>query len=99
VDDVDRGTVEAGQPLGQMRARGDFDLVRKPPDHLAEGPDLVVAVAAGNHQVGGMPQGPLAALGRTSRDGLVEIPEKRIVFSHFGNLKSRQNARTCAIRV
>ena len=58
VDDIDRGIVEAGQPLRELRAGRDFDLVREPSDHLAEGPDLVVAIAAGDHQIGGMPQRP-----------------------------------------
>ena len=55
VDDIDRSLVEAGEPLGELRAGRHFDLVREPPDHLAKGPDLVVAVIAGDHQVGGMP--------------------------------------------
>ena len=84
VDDIDRGIVEAGQPPCELRARRDLNLVGEPPDHLAEGPDLVVAVAAGDHQIGGMPQRPHAAFGRSSRDRLVEIPEKRTYLAHLG---------------
>ena len=83
VDDIDRGAVEGGQPPRQPRAGRDFDFVREPPDDCAEGPYLVIAVAAGDHQVGGMPQGPHPAFRRASRDRLVEFPEKRFYLVHF----------------
>ena len=91
VDDIDRGIVEAGQPPCQLRARRDFNLVRQPPDDLAEGPYLVVTVAAGDHQIGRMPQRPHAAFGRSSRYRLVEIPEKGTYFAHHADLKSQQS--------
>lgn len=77
MDDVDRGAVEASELSGKLRAGSDFDFVRQSSDHGAECPYLVVAVAAGNHDVSGMPQGPLAAFGRASGDSLLKLLEKR----------------------
>ena len=74
VDDIDRGLVETGQPPRQLGAGGHFNLVREPSDDLAEGPDFVIAVTARDHQIGGMPQRPGAALGGTPRYRVVEIP-------------------------
>ena len=73
MDDIDRGIVEAGQPPCKLRAGRDFDLVRQPPDDLAKGPYLVVAIAAGDQQIGGMPQRPRAAFGRSPQDRVVQI--------------------------
>ena len=47
MDDIDRGIVEVGQPVCKLCAGGDFNLIRKPPDDLAKGPDLVVTIPAG----------------------------------------------------
>jgi len=102
VDDVDGGAVEAGEPFGQLRAGRDLDLLGQPRHDFAEGPNLVVAEAAGDHQIGGMPQRPCAALRRPARDGLVEIAQKRLVLAllhslelqtHRGSPKSQLNCR------
>ncbi len=97
VDDIDRGLVEAGQPPRQLGAGRHFDLVREPSDDLAEGPDFILAVAAGDHQVGGMPQRPGAALGGPPRHRLVEIRKKRFCRTHFlQTLDRNQPAQICA---
>src|SRR2546423_7856476 len=49
VEDIDRGTVEGGEPPCKLCAGGNFDLIREPSDHVAEGPNLVVAISAGYH--------------------------------------------------
>ena len=97
VDDVDRRAVEAGQPLGKLRAGRDFDLVRQPPDDLAEGPYLVVAVAAGDQQIGGMPQRPRAAFGGSPLHGVVEILQKRFYLTHFLGSPGSRQTRTQAL--
>src|SRR5258708_14020697 len=94
VDDIDRGLVEAGDLLRKLRARRDLDLVREPPDDLAKSPYLLFAVAAGAHQVGGMPQRPQPAFRRSTRDRLVKILQARFFLIHFGSLKSRTNAQS-----
>jgi hypothetical protein len=40
-----------------------------------------------------VPQRTRAALGRSSRDGLVEIPQKRFLLAHFGSPNPETNAR------
>jgi hypothetical protein len=55
VNDIDRGIVDAGQPLRELRAGCDFDLVREPPDDLAKGRDLFVAIAAGYQKISRVP--------------------------------------------
>src|SRR5258708_24440061 len=94
VDDIDGGLVEGGELLRKLRARRDLDLVREPPDALAKSPYLVFAVAAGDHQVGGMPQRPQPAFRRSTRDRLVKILQERFFVIHFGSLKSRTNAQS-----
>ncbi len=83
VDDVDRSLVEPRQLLGELGAGCDFDLVGETSDDLAKGPDLVLAIAPGDHQIGGMPQRSRAAFSGSPLDGFVEIPQKRFLFSHF----------------
>ena len=58
-------------------------LVRQAADHLAEGIDFVVAVAAGNQQVGRMPERPRTPFWRAARDCLIELVQKRIAHAHF----------------
>ena len=77
VEDVDRGTVETSELPCKLRAGRDFDLVGEPADHRTECPYLVIAVATGDHHVGGVPQSALAAFGRTSRNSFLKLPEKR----------------------
>ncbi|OIQ70548.1 hypothetical protein GALL_478380 [mine drainage metagenome] len=76
MNDIDGSAVKAGQPLGQLGAGRNFDLIGQARDDLAKGPDFVLAEPAGDQQVGGMPQRPGAALGRPTRDRLVEIPQE-----------------------
>src|SRR5229473_8148524 len=98
MDDIDRRLVDACQPLCKLRAGGNFNLVRQSPDDLAEGPYLVITIAAGDQQIGGMPQRPHAAFGGSSQDRLVEIPQKRFYLIHFSSPKS-QKTHTNDIRV
>ena len=74
VDDIDRGAVELGQPLCKLCAGHHFDLIRKPTDHLPERPYLVVAVAAGDHEIGSVAQRPQAAFSRSARNRVIDIP-------------------------
>ncbi len=48
VDDVDRCVVDLRQPCCKFGAGRNFNLIREPPDDLAKGACLVVAVPAGN---------------------------------------------------
>jgi hypothetical protein len=94
VDDIDRGLVEPRQLLGELGAGRDFNFVGETSDDLAKGPDLVLAIAAGDHQIGGMPQRPRAAFSGSPLHGFVEIPKKRFLLSHFGRtLKRAKNAQ------
>src|SRR5437588_9571205 len=94
MDDIDRSPVKAGQLPCKLRARRDFDFIREPADHLAEGPYLVVAVTARDHHVRGVPQRPLAAFGRSSRDRFVELLQNRSFNTHLADLKSRDRLQT-----
>src|ERR1700736_6885574 len=55
-DDIDRRAVEMRKAFRKLRANLDLDLLREPPDHLAEGQDLLVAVASLDQKIGRMPQ-------------------------------------------
>ena len=94
MDDIDRGAVKAGKLSCELRARRDFDFIREPADHLAEGPYFVVAVTARDHHVRGVPQRPLAAFRRSSRDRFVEFLQKRTYITHLADLKSRNHLQT-----
>jgi hypothetical protein len=93
-DDIDGGVVEAGQPLCKLRAGRNFNLVRKPPDYLAEGQYLVIAIPAGNQQIGRMLQRPHAAFGRSAQDRVIEIPQEGFYFTHFCRPQIEKNAHT-----
>ena len=69
---------QAAISFGELRPRGDLDLVGEPPDDLAEHADLVVAVAAGDQDVGRMPQRLRPALVGAARDRVVQILQKRL---------------------
>ena len=59
---------------GRMRIPDlDLDLVREPPDHLAERQHLFFTVAARDQKIGRVPERALAAFGRAAQDRLVEI--------------------------
>ena len=73
VDDVGRRTTELGHAAGELRARSKLDLLRQAPDHLAEGADLVLAIAAGDQKIGRIPQRSLAAFSRSPRDRVIKI--------------------------
>ena len=94
MDDIDRSPVKAGQLPCKLRARRDFDFIREPADHLAEGPYLVVAVTARDHHVRRVPQRSLAAFGRSSRDRFVELLQNRSFNAHLADLKSRNHLQT-----
>src|SRR3954447_14550542 len=94
MDYIDRGPVKAGQLPCQLRARRNFDFIREPADHLAEGPYVVVAVMALDHHVRGVPQRPLAAFGRSSVDRIVELLQNRSFNTHLADLKSRNHLQT-----
>src|SRR5437868_9847410 len=94
MDDIDRGPVKPGKLPCELRARRDFDFVCEPADHLAEGPYLVVTVTARDHHVRGVPQRPLAAFGRSSRNRFVELLQNRSFNTHLADLKSRNHLQT-----
>src|SRR5206468_1054964 len=84
VDDIDRSAIEAGQLFRKLGTSRDFNLVSQPPDDRAKGPYLVIAVTAGDHQIGSMPQRPHTAFRRSARDRLVELTKVGFQFTHLG---------------
>jgi hypothetical protein len=73
-----------------LRAGRDLDFVGEPADDLSERPDFILAEAARDHQVGGMPQCPRAALGRSPGHCFLKVIEKRrrLAFPHRLELKA-----------
>src|ERR1700752_3699904 len=71
-----------GHAEGELRARGKIDFLGQPPDHLAEGADFVLAIAAGDQKIGRVPQRALAAFSRSSRDRVIQIAQKRFRLTH-----------------
>ena len=74
--------------FGELRPRGDLDLVGKPADDLAEHADLVVAIAAGDQNIGRMPQRLRPAFVGAARDRVVQILQKRFCPVHLDNPSS-----------
>jgi hypothetical protein len=74
--------VDPRHPLRQLRAGDKLDLVGKPIDHLAEGRDVLLAIAAGDQEIRRVPQRPPAALRRPARDRLFEVPKHRFRLIH-----------------
>jgi hypothetical protein len=74
--------VERRHPLRELGAGDELDLVGEPIDHLAEGRDVLLAIAAGDQEIGRVPQGPRAAFRRPARDRLFEVPKHRFGLIH-----------------
>ncbi|MEY9118491.1 hypothetical protein ABIE86_007223 [Bradyrhizobium diazoefficiens] len=72
-DNIERSVIAGRHQFGELRPRGNLDLVGKPADDLAEHADLVVAVAAGDQDVGRMPQRACPAFVGAARDRVVQI--------------------------
>jgi hypothetical protein len=74
--------IAADHQLRELRACGDLDFVGEPTDDLAKRADRVVVVAAGDQQVGCVPQRPRTAFVGAACDRVVQILQKRLRFVH-----------------
>ncbi|MGY3343044.1 hypothetical protein ACVWYK_001813 [Bradyrhizobium sp. USDA 4470] len=73
LDDVERGVIATRHQFGELRPRGDLDLVGEPADDFAEHADVVIDIAACDQKVGRMPQRFGPAFVGTTRDRVVQI--------------------------
>ena len=74
--------VDPRHPLRELGAGDEFDFVGEPVDHLAEGRDVLLAIAAGDQEIRRVPQRPRAAFRRPARDCLLEIPKHPLGLIH-----------------
>jgi hypothetical protein len=67
----------------ELPADRNLDLIREPSNHLAEGPDFLVAKPSREHQIRRVPKGSRAAFVSSTRDRVIEVSQKRIRLTHF----------------
>src|SRR5579863_5689337 len=82
VDDLDRRVVAGSELVCEPHARRDFDIFGKPSDDFAKGPDLILGIAAGNQDIGGVPERLQTAFSRSAGYRILQFRQKRLWFGH-----------------